>query len=213
VDKIDSIKSRLKEMEFSYVPGPRAAAAISQVTLINIIGPTGVGKSSVNRQITNIDKDFSVPLGFTTRPPRPDEKLKQYRHVPNTAQGWQSLLDKAEAGELVQYTFHSTSDMIYGTEPQDYMTPYAVLDMQFQFVEKTHSLGFRSVKDIAIVANPNDYERQLNEQERLINNESDMEKRRQEGILCLRWCLEHSEDIAWVHNRYGKGRFFERHLI
>lgn len=181
--------------------------------MVNIIGPNGIGKSSINHMISQLDPKFSVPLGFTTRAPRPNEKLKQYRHVPDTAEGWGQLLRKATAGELVQFAIHATSGMIYGTEPQDYKTAYAVLDMQFQLVEKTRQLGFRAIKDIAIVTTPAEYEKQLSQQRRQINNESEMETRRQEGVLCLEWCLSHGDDIAWVHNRYGQLQAAARQVI
>lgn len=204
VSQIEELKNRLKELEPIYKPGDQATKAIGDVILGNIIGPSGVGKSSINHLIAQIDPDFSVPLGFTTRPPRPDEKLKPYRHIPDTAEGWAGLLQKAEAGELVQYSFHATTGMVYGTEPQDYLTKYSVLDMQFQFVEKTRALGFKAVKDVAIVTTPTGYDKQLQVQSQLIDNPADMEKRRQEGILCLSWCLNQDSDIMWAHNRYGQ---------
>ena len=204
MDKKEAIQKRLKELELAYQPGETALDAIAGVTLINIIGPSGVGKSSVNSMITKLDPQFSVPLGFTTRPARPSEELKKYRHIPDTAEGWQSILDKAQAGALVQYAIHTTSGMAYGTEPMDYETLFSVLDMQYQLVEKTHGLGFLAVKNVAIVTTPADYAQQLAKQERLINSAADMEKRRHEGILCLKWCLEHRDDINWIHNRYGE---------
>lgn len=205
MNKVEAFRHHLIRLdELGYRPQGEAAKIIGDVVLSNIIGPAGVGKSSINHKITEIDPDFSVPLGFTSRHPRRNENLKRYRHITDTPDSWQELVSKADAGQLVQYTFHTTTGDIYGTEPKDYQTKYAVLDMMFQYVEKSHHIGFKAVKDIAIVTTAEGYDKQLGRQSRLIGDPVQMEKRRREGILCLSWCLERGDEITWVHNRYGK---------
>ena len=198
------IKHQLIERQTSYVPLGETAEHIRDISIGLIIGATCVGKSTIIKTITDIDKEFSNPGGFTTRQLRPSD-AKTYRHLENSAASLEGFLERVKNGEPVQYNVYDTGH-IYGSEVQDYPTPFSVLDTQYSAVVNLERAGFKNVQPVALVTEPAQYERQIktrfggaaNGEERLI--------RLKEGQKSLEYCLEQGEDISWVVNRIGEAQ-------
>ncbi len=49
--------------------------------LLIIVGPSGVGKSSIANTVINISKKFVILTNHTTRPPRKTDNIEQFRYL------------------------------------------------------------------------------------------------------------------------------------
>lgn len=191
--------SRLEIREPSYTPLPEIASELSGTVLAPIIGPMGVGKTTVIQFITENYRDFGNAQGFTTRPPRPGET--EYRYLPHTQEMIDELTDRVRGGELIQYFVHRQLKYVYGTEPRDYNKPYSLLALLPGALDAMRRLPTRQVVPISLIAEPKTVaarllERKLNPKER--------RGRAQEGLKSLEWSLAQGEGITWVINREGE---------
>ena len=66
--------------------------------LICLVGPTGVGKTSILERLQLLKKPWSFPLSTTTRAPRPEEEVGGYYHFLSDEEFTQQL----EAGEFIE---------------------------------------------------------------------------------------------------------------
>jgi guanylate kinase len=198
VRSAESIKEELRQLQDVYVPQGATAEHIRDISIGMIIGATCVGKSTIIKKVTEIDHEFSNPGGFTTRQLRPTD-AKTYRHLDDSPESLANFLERVRRGEPVQYNIYDTGHT-YGSETQDYPTPFSVLDTQYSAVKNLERAGFKSTKPIAVVVNPRQYRRQL--RTRFPEKSKDRTTRLKEGVLSLEWCLEHGDNIAWVINRH-----------
>ena len=198
----EKLVDELKLLEDDYKPRGQAAETISQVTLVELIGGFCAGKTTVISRVTELDPGFSNPCGFTTREKRPGDP-KEYRMIPHDSANLSVILEKVHAGELVQFAVHPTTVNVYGTEPQDYKTPYAILDTLYSVVHSLGRLGFNKTVPIALVTAPDAYLAQI--KQRYPDTMSPVFKKRvQEAILSQSWCLEHADEILWSENYHGQ---------
>jgi guanylate kinase len=142
MDKKDFIHWARK-LQDNYVAGSVVKERLSNVDLIALVGPTGVGKTTI---IENLD--VPVVLSDVSRPMRPGEKNdKQYRFREDYLQ----ILNEIKTGDFAQFLV-SGSDEFYGTHVSAYplegsctMAVYAsAMPLFFQ-------LGFRSVTPFYIM--------------------------------------------------------------
>lgn len=206
----ESIRQELKRLQDAYAPQGETATRIRDISIGMIIGPTCVGKSTIIKEVTEIDPEFSNPGGFTTRELRPTD-AKSYRRLDGSRKSLSDFLERVKRGEPVQYNVYDTGH-IYGSEIQDYPGPYSVLDTQYSAAANLARAGFRSAIPIAIAAHPDQYGRQL--ASRYPDKAAaDFKVRLYEAQKSLEWCLEQGEGIPWVINRPGNAEAAAREII
>ncbi len=137
MDKSDFIKWAGKLYE-TYSPNERVREELSHVDLVAIVGPTGVGK-------TSIIKKLGLPevLSDVTRDPRPGEKNNHDYYFRND---YLQMLQEIKTGEYVQFLINRT-DEFYGTQRRAYpdQGPCTMAVLADQ-IEHFKTLGFHDVK-------------------------------------------------------------------
>lgn len=162
-------------------------------TLVMIVGPTAIGKSTVMHEILALDDEFSYASSFTTRPKRTDE-VTTYRHI---------TLEEASAinerGAAYTYIKHPTTGIIYGTDDQSFSTAYTLLDTLSGTVSTYQSLPFKRTVRISLTADPADWQQWLDM--RFPTPSQDRTRRLLEAWQSIEWSLAQTHDHSWIINR------------
>lgn len=128
-------------------PGYRASeevkAQLSQVDLLAIVGPTGVGKTTLINELK-----LPVVLSDVTRPMRPEEKNNQnYRFRTDYIE----ILKEIKSGQYAQFVISGSGDF-YGTHNDAYPHEgWCTMAIIATAIPSFRDLGFRNVKPIYIM--------------------------------------------------------------
>jgi guanylate kinase len=166
---------------------------LSNKAIINLVGPSAVGKTSLINEIDSNYPDFSRVISYTTRKPRDGEPLDAYRFI--TADD--TDIDKLTTSS-VQYDRFPGTDIVYGTQVSDYRNKYNLLDTLSSSVRTFRGLGFSACKQFIIVTSPMEWQERINTRafsdEQLLN-------RLDEGIKSLEWSLSEKDAVKWIYNQ------------
>lgn len=174
---------------------------LSKKTLIPLIGPSSVGKTTIMRAVAESHPEFYRSSGFTTRPRRSDEPADVYRFLDNSDAYRRQIMEQFQLGELVQFAVHPTTDFMYGTNLNDYKGKYNLIDILSSEVAGFQSLGFASCTTAMIVVTPEQWQYRFDS-----NNFSldEARKRVDEGLSSLQWGFEQHGAVRWIDNPDGK---------
>ncbi len=164
-------------------------------TIINLVGPSAVGKTSLINEIDSNYPDFSRVISYTTRKPRDGEPLDTYRFI---------NADDADIDELtnssVQYDQFPGTDIVYGTQVTDYRNTFNLLDTLSSSVDTFRGLGFAACKQFIIVTSPMEWQERINT--RKFSSEQQL-NRYDEGIKSLEWSISEQDAVKWIYNQTG----------
>jgi guanylate kinase len=142
MEKIDFIVWASK-LRSQYQPSEEVKRAIANIDLVAIVGPTGVGKST-------IIENLKIPVVFSdvTRDRRPGEKhSKSYNFVSD----YLKIIDEIKAGNYVQFLI-SNSGEFYGTHINSYRDSSVFCMAIFaNHMTNFQKLGFKSVTQFYIM--------------------------------------------------------------
>lgn len=126
-----------------YMPNDTVRQQLSQIDLIALVGPTGVGKTTILEQL-------SIPhvLSDVTREPRDGEKDGQEYYFRTD---FDTLIKEMKAGEFAQFLV-ARSNEFYGTRGSTYpASGPASMAVVAGAIESFRTLGFRKVVPIYIL--------------------------------------------------------------
>lgn len=169
---------------------------LANKTLIMIVGPTAIGKSTLMREVVRLDPRFSYVRAFTTRPQRNGEK-SSYIHLSEVEA--QSLKDR---GEALTWIEHPTTHFKYGTVVQSFQTTFNLQDTLASTVQMYRALPFARTMTISLMASVESWQEWL--QARFPEMNDDLRKRLQEGKDSIEWSLAQTIDHHWLVNRPGQ---------
>ena len=166
---------------------------IDQKTIINLVGPSAVGKTSLIDYIDASFNHFSKVTSYTTRPQRTGERADNYRFLDSTAIN----LDELKARSL-QFDQFPGTEVIYGTEPEDYKNKYNLLDTLSSSVDTFRGLGFAACRQFIIVASPLEWENRIKQRE---FSKPVLKNRLEEAKNSLTWAQEQQDRVQWIYNQ------------
>lgn len=197
--EIDKQTTEIRQAALTYEAAQDVNEWLREVTLVPLIGVFAVGKTAIMEAATTIDVDFGRVRSFTTREQRPGESADTYDFLPHNEKTLASLLKQINRRELVQFAVHPTTGHIYGSRPEDYSKPYAMLDTMPTSLPNLYPLPFKGIQKIAVVTSPEQWLTRL-EGRLATTAPEDINKRLAEGVMSLEWCLAQTSDLAWLHN-------------
>lgn len=120
---------------------------LSQKTLVMIVGPAAIGKSTLMNEIVRQDsKTFGYVKSFTTRSRRPGETA-HYNFISR-----EEALSLQQTGRTVTYFEHPTTHDLYGTTPASYIAQINLLDTLSGSVDDYRKLPFTHTLTIGLTA-------------------------------------------------------------
>ena len=131
------------KLQKDYVPAERVLKRINEIDLVAIVGPTGVGKSSIINSLT-----IPVVISDVSRDKRPGEKEGQTYSYKND---YLKIIEEIKAGNYVQYIISSSGEF-YGTHIDSYGR-YNLYTMAIyaKEIETFRNLGFKSIEQFYIM--------------------------------------------------------------
>lgn len=191
--------STLRSNQQAYLPSNDIRQQIAKKTLIMVVGPSAIGKSTTMNNVIVKDSRFDRVSGFTSRDARPDDEPGMYRYITdNNHERMQQLITDRQ---LVQYAVSPVKDVVYGTELSDYPGHYNLQDTLYSAVDNYRKVGFGSYKVVGLVADPLDWKRWF--QNRFTQDDQpEALSRLTEAHQSLSWLLtQHASSVYWVKNR------------
>ena len=193
---------KLHQLQNDYQPAPATSAELSTKTLIMIVGATCVGKNTIMQALASSDPQFSIAGTFTSRPPRADDDPAAYTYYDHTDEGLQPILERIAEKKVVQYAVNPHSLFLYGSEPNDYSSDFAIRDVFSSAVEGFRQLGFKYTPTVTLVTQPDVWRSRFDV--RFPVGHPDRTARRDEAVDSLGWSLSQSDDHYWVENVDGQ---------
>jgi guanylate kinase len=166
---------------------------LSEKTLVMIIGPTAVGKSSLMNEVVKLDSAFARVSGFTTRPARADDEPGLYRYVSK-----ETARHIIEQDDVVQFAIHPTTGDMYGTQPMDYPSQFNLLDTLSTVVNGMRALPFKNTVTISLAAEPAAWQSWV--LSRYPNKDEDRDKRLEEARQSIEWSMAQNSGHYWLVN-------------
>lgn len=161
-------------------------------TLIMLVGPSAIGKSTLMNEVVSIRSDFGRTTGFTTRDPRPNDEPGQYRYLTKD-----DVQKKIAQKSLIQYAVFPTTGQIYGTETIDYPSKYNLKDILANAVADFRALPFARTVTISLAAPAEQWQQWFLARYPKPSQEAKM--RLEEAKLSIEWSLQ-DEQTHWLIN-------------
>jgi guanylate kinase len=175
-------------------------------TLVMIVAPTAVGKSSLMNQAAKLSPDFRRVKSFTTRLPRSNDEYNQYFYIT------QEQLDAhLEAGEVLTDVISPTTNVHYGTVVQSYDGDYNLLDTLASSVDIYRALPFHKTITMSLTTDIQTWEKWL--AARYPEPSEERTKRLEEARMSVSWSLEQTEDHCWLVNEPDNLAYSAQQLI
>lgn len=167
--------------------------SLASKTLIMIVGPTAIGKSTLMNHVATIEPAFARVKSFTTRPPRENDEPDQYFYLTP-----ESLDEQLGAGTVITDVTLAGTDLHYGTLINSYRGEFNMLDTLAQSVATYRSLPFYSKHTISLTTEPTAWLRWL--QTRYPEPSELKTKRLEEAKVSITWSLAQQNNHHWLIN-------------
>lgn len=200
--QVSSLVDKIRQEARGYIADDGVQQELAEVTMVPIIGPLAVGKTSCMTAIESDFPDFAMVRGLTTRPIRDGEDKNTYRFLRHDAKDLSDILGKMNRRALVQVAVHPTTGYVYGSEPIDYSKPFTMLDTLAGAISFIRQLPFRRIVEIGMIAPPVDWWHRIDVRNVKVGKE-DTRNRLTEAVMSLEWLLDQGPAFPWVVNRDG----------
>ncbi|HVV67347.1 MAG TPA: hypothetical protein VHB72_04785 [Candidatus Saccharimonadales bacterium] len=202
----------LRKSLANYMPSEEVCAELATVTMVPIVGPLAVGKSTCMEMVRALDNDFGRVQSFTTRDRREGEAEDEYRWRGHTQEAVDAIAEEVREGQLVQCVVHPTTGVVYGSDLSDFSHSYTMLDTLSTAVPALRALPFRKMVEMTLVSSPFMWDIGVAARSAQVS-EDELEKRIKEGVQSLEWSLEQGGGMAWIKNAFDAPRQTAEEII
>jgi guanylate kinase len=203
ISPVDDLKTAIQNFANTYTPSDEIIEHIKSITIVPIIGPFAVGKTTLIGEVESRYTDFGHSQGFTTRERRQGEDPDTYRFLEENRLNLNGILNDMYERDFVQVAVHPASRVIYGSSPEDYQSPFTMLDTLSNSMKDIKRTGFGDVKPIGLVAPFLNWQSRLDERVKQISS-TEFKNRMVEAKHSLRWLLDQGPDFPWLVNADGQ---------
>lgn len=174
---------QLPELVKNYQPSPAVVSQIKNVSLLIVIGPSGVGKTTV---IKKVGLPFVPP--DTTRQPRPGEvDGRDYYFLKD----YDRTIDDLKTGQFVQVVIGASGDL-YASKASSYPTGgVALMTVMADVVPIFRQLGFRNT--VSAFITPPSYDEWMRRMSEHGVEASQLDARLSEAYRSFNFALNDSE--------------------
>lgn len=180
-------------------------SSLSDKTLVMVVGPAAIGKSSLMHAVTQVDTRFGYVRSFTTRPARGDG-MSTYRHI-----SFDEASELKRTAAAITFLTHPTTGHIYGTDDESYGASINLLDTLSSSVELYRSLPFKRSIVISLTASPDTWQSWL--YKRYPQPSLERRSRLTEAVQSIEWSLGQTENHYWLVNHPDRLRSTAERLI
>ncbi len=194
---------QLYKIQNDYRPSNIIRQQLADKELTMVVGAAGEGKSTVLAKVVTLDERFAVAGSFTTRDPRPDDPVNNYKYYPNTEEGITQLFSLIGHREAVQFAVHPASKHLYGSTLENYPKQYNVRDTMAATVAGFRQYGFKATHTVTIITEPAAWLERFTA--RFPLGHPQRAGRRDEAIVSFKWSLAQIGDShTFIENVAGK---------
>lgn len=189
---------KLRREEALYEPSADVKQRMAEKSLVALIGPSAVGKSTVACEVIHQGGDaFSEAYSSVTRPRRADDPAGYQ----TADEGFtiQRALELIRQREVTNYAIHPSGN-IYATLPENFPATYNLLPLLPGSFAAMQKAGLKAVHAVYIVTSVQALERQLADRE----GDPSFGARLHEGIRSLEWGLANKNQLSFIENIHGQ---------
>lgn len=198
---------RLKSEESSYEPSDDVRRLMSEKTLIALIGPSAVGKSTIAKEMIRLGgAEFSEVLSAMTRRRRQDDPVGY--QTADEGFSIEHALELIHERAVTNYAVHPSGN-IYATLPESFPAAYNILPLLPGSVATMQRAGFKAVYMFYVVTSVEALENQLAGRV----EDPSFAARLSEGRDSLSWVLAHKNELSFIENAYGEPEKAARQAI
>lgn len=192
-----SIRHRLEHLAKNHDSYSYAGdTSVADKTLIAVIAPTAVGKSTLIRHILDASKAQGIDAGevdtWTTRPGRANDPSNYHTNIPH-----QSLCDMIDRRELINWSLFPTGH-IYASVPGSYPAAFNFLPLMPSSLATLESAGFKAVRAVYLTTDVAAWQEQLS-----LRGSADIGQRLIEAKESLAFARANRDQLAIVQNKPG----------
>jgi len=181
---------RKQQQDYYFEPFD-ANAHINNKTVIGLMGPTGIGKTTLSNEVVRIDTDVAAINTMTTRARRTDDP--EGFMTANEGVTHQTMYDDIARRRLVHYSVHDDGH-VYGTSPDGFAGAYSIGPMSSDSVDNLLSVGFRDFFPVFMATDADTYQQRL---EQASQRYPDISKRLNDSLAIISFGrLNH--DAPWL---------------
>lgn len=177
----------------SYEPNQSVLTKLPEVTLVTLVGPTAVGKTTLMNAAAARCPALHPVLTTTSRPPREGEENDVDFHFLSR----EAIEARKLEGGYVQVAIHPTGEY-YATAPEDYSEQgVSIMAVMADVMPVFKALPFKTLRTVFVL--PSSWEQW---QQRLLDHKftpEQQEKRLSEARRSLRFAVD-TPDLAFVVN-------------
>ena len=199
--------ARLKDEEPSYEPSSAVKRQMGEKSLIALIGPSAVGKSTIAREIIRLGgSDFSEAYSSVTRARRADDP-EGYQ---TASEGFtvERAVQLIEHQAVTNYSIHP-SGAIYATLPENFPATYNLLPLLPSSLSAMKKAGFYAVHAVYVTTSAEALKAQLADRA----SDASFVARLHEGATSLEWGIAHQDELSFVENTYGEPHTAATHIL
>lgn len=187
----------MRAAQGTYAPNETVVRALADKTIIMLVGPAAIGKSTVMNRVIEMDQRFHRAPSFTTRAPRLNDERGMYHYI-STSDDYTKLEQDIVNSDVVQFSVSPVKDVVYGTYIGDYLKQFNLKDVWYSGVAEFEKLPFKNKAIVGLVASPDKWAAWM--EERFQQGDPEALSRLSEAKLCLPWLIENKDRVKWVQN-------------
>lgn len=191
--------TELRELEPHYLARLEIRQPLMTMTTVKLIGPTGIGKNTLSRKITELKPEEFHEVGTVTdRPGKPNDPENYVTADDGITP--EILYEEAMAGTLVNFAVN-TNDHTYATRLASFQKRFNLFPLLPDSIGQIDRVGFARSPSVYLYASGEDYLKNLTQGGRL--SYQDIKPRGQEALRSLEWAKANREQLIFVENAHG----------